>query len=252
MLAGVACLLSWRMLHYQASVNANARSSIPSFIGVAVLAPLAAFPTPGTQIAVGTIGLWIVIGAAAFQIAKESNYFGITKSIFGPRISLVFSFVLVLWALMPAWLRWSQRESLGLSGARSLRLNADETQLYRGVVREIQTSGAESIAFTWHNRNSFYGWSNLPPLSPQSPTFWPYLLSAQQQQRVARDLTRFDRVAVIDEAYNPAFLPPGSHLQQSFLNSSKMESAIDPFVLRMVLRKPTIAEICDRTIVAVE
>ncbi len=246
MLAGVACLLAWRVLNFQNSVNTSVRSSVPSLVCVAVLAPLAAFPTPGTQMAVGTIGLWIVMGAIAFQTAKE------TKFGTGPSIVFVSSFAVVLMALMPAWLRWSQRESLGLTGAKSLRLNAEETHLYRGVVRAIQSSGAESIAFTWHNRNSFYGWSNLPPLSPQSPTFWPYLLSAQQQQRIAQDLTRFERIAVLDEAYRPAFLPPESHLQQFFLQSSTLESAVDPFGLRMVVREPAIAEICDRTDVVVE
>jgi hypothetical protein len=239
LLASLGCLLAWKVVSVWSGREGGCPSNLVGLVCVVVLAPLAAFPTPGTQIAVGTLGL-LVVFLATFQGDRqphESRDFKMATSAADrrfPRRSLllpVASLLLFLLAVIPSGSRWLSRESLALPGAAWLRLSAEETEEYRGVVNRIKESHADSIAFVWHNRNSFYGWSGLRPLSAMSPTFWPYLLSSEQQSRVMQDMQQFDKIAIIDEEYSTAMMPPRSALQEIFLKEMHGPRTESPFAV---------------------
>lgn len=234
-LAGPGCLLVWRFLQVSADSPRTSRASLPALAGVVVLAPLAAFPTPGTQIAVGTLGVLVLLFSTFLLRCQQAVFNAIERERRLPKYALTVVAAISFCAIVPLAHRWLEREPLGLNGAQRLRLSAEETQRYRALIASIQENGAESIAFSWHTRNSFLGWAGLPPLSTQSPTFWPYLLSHGKQERVLGDALRFHRIVVVDEDYEPAIQPPPSHLQRWLLDQSVPIAESQPFKLRLLI-----------------
>ncbi len=192
-----------------------------SIAAIAATQPLIAYPVPGTQMSLGTLPLVLLL-ADGFRIAW--NDLDLARSNAGtastrPVLGTMFLGMLGVFGILPMlWIghRYVTRESLGLPGADQLRL-ADEDRVHlQESVHHIRHSGVESLAFRWHNRPSWYLWTDLEPPHCQLPPSWTYLLSEDQQRAQLAKYQRFGRVLVIDEDYAPGIAPPQSPLHDAW------------------------------------
>jgi hypothetical protein len=95
-------------------------------------------------------------------------------------------------------------------------LDDQQSQRIRDCVKTVQESHVDSLAFRWHNRPSWYLWTQLPPPHCQLPPSWTYLLSEDLQRQQLQQYGRLERVLVVDEAYVPPATKSLSPLQNAW------------------------------------
>lgn len=205
---------SWCLDHSRAQI-------LVSIAAIAATQPLIAYPVPGTQMSLGTLPLVLLlmdgfrIAWDDLNLAKREAMRAGTRPVWGAMflgMLGVFGFLPMLWIGH----RYLARESLGLPGADQLRLaDEDRVQLQESVHR-IRHAKVESLAFRWHNRPSWYLWTELEPPHCQLPPSWTYLLSEDQQHTQLAEYQRFGRVLVVDEDYAPGIAPPQSPLHEAW------------------------------------
>ena len=184
----------------------NSKFARTALASIATLQPLIAFPTPGTQVALGTLPLLLValvLVADGWRIAHESLALSATRRIdwrVFPTVGVVFLLALLVGRGFATYTYRQSRIPLALPGAECLRLEADFVKAQRWLVDQIRENG-DTFLFTQHGRNSLYFWAQLPPPSALNATFWPFLLNSRQQNEIIRSLDRFDRVCVIHEPH---------------------------------------------------
>ena len=194
------------------------------FVGIALIAilqPLIAFPVPGTQLSLGTLPLiLLLIDGCRFSVIHLGTH-PLFASISFPRrrrklyLNLSCLLLLTLPSLVVAG-RYMARDSLALPGAHTLRLSESETKLTRNLMAAIRQHPAEALVFRWHNRPSWYLWTESAPPFRQLPPSWTYLISAERQLEQLEGLKQKSAVLVIDEDYEPRQRPPHSPLQQAW------------------------------------
>lgn len=194
---------------------------------IACLQPLIAFPVPGTQLALGTLPLLLLLvdGCQLGIVHLTSQpYWADILERFPKRLAFYQRLTLFA-AIIPTLLstqRYCERNSLNLPGAFWLRLSADETIQTRELISTLQKQKADAIVFRWHNRPSWYLWAQCSPPFEQLPPSWTYLISDERQREQLKTLTKFQRVLVIDEAYEPRQIPPPSPLHEAWRRSQKL------------------------------
>jgi hypothetical protein len=129
------------------------------------LAPLIAFPTPGTQLSLGTLpGLmagcvWL---GDLWRKAWLTHQVGVVLKP-SPSPLLVAAIVLVMAVSLSHGYRWKVGQGLDVAGSRLLRLE-------------------KSVAH---------------PLTPANPTFWPRMLTSAEQQGWLDSIDRTSRLCVV-------------------------------------------------------
>jgi hypothetical protein len=202
------------------------RIVIATIAAIAALQPLIAYPVPGTQLSLGTLPLVLIL-VDGFRIAWVENhlasfYFWLIprKDVVLPRLtpagSLAIGVMIVCVPVLISGHRYWSRNPISLPGADLLRLDAQQTERIRAWVTTVQESHVDAFAFRWHNRPSWYLWTQLPPPHCQLPPSWTYLLSEDLQRQQLEQYGRFERVLVVDEAYAPPATKPCSPLQNAW------------------------------------
>lgn len=211
------------------------------FIGIALIAilqPLIAFPVPGTQLSLGTLPLvLLLIDGCRFAVIHLGSH-PLFHSISFPRrrrmlyLNVTCLLLLTIPSLVVAT-RYMSRESLDLPGAQTLRLSESETKLTRNLMSAIRQHPAEALVFRWHNRPSWYLWTESTPPFHQLPPSWTYLISRERQFEQLNCLTQKSAVLVIDEDYAPRQQPPKSPLQQASKNAVPVCEIDSEFSLKL-------------------
>ena len=166
---------------------------------VAPVQTLAAYPTPGTQLAVGSyaIVLAALIAAHDFWLALKANssrtqelnrsWLRVIER--APKFAVGLLVMTLIFRAACSFQYRSQLDSLDLPGARLLRLPSDEARQYQQLVGELNACSS-TFVFAEHGVNSIYLWAKCPPPTSANATFWPYLLSNAEQQEIEEVLRK--------------------------------------------------------------
>jgi hypothetical protein len=195
---------------------------------VAGLMPLMAYPTPGTQVELGTLPLLLVMlvllgqrwqttgeqpGSIPKHPASELAERGWLTAARGavlryPACWLLAALILITVDRDVRWtLRRNNFPSLNLPGADWLRLPDVQVDQQRRLVAALDRQQVSTFVFAEHGQNRFYFWSQRRPPTGFNATFWPYMLTDPQQQAVIDRLERDPNAAVVALASGRALLP---------------------------------------------
>jgi hypothetical protein len=199
---------------------------------VALLQPLSAFPTPGTQTAVGTFALLVVCvvlmadGLAALADTARADNGQVTAIRVGltpvtssastglvpwqwPLLSAVVVAAIATLGLRGVYVARHRAglEPLALPGAQRLRLEKDFVRRQHWLVNQLRRH-ADTFVFGEHGQNSLYFWSDMGPPTSLNTTFWPFILRECEQQRIVNRLSAFRNPCVVRTPFD-AQLPSG-------------------------------------------
>lgn len=192
------------------------------------LAPLMAYPTPGTQLSLGTALSWIVFGlimsasvqglVTKLQAVLEGEISSdLCTACARPKFLLPATMVLCLVSGSTAWYRWFRFSPLKLSGSELLRLDPLIQEREFKIAQAIKRTGCTHLVFDGHNHNRFFFWTDLEPLTAANPTFWPRMLTEDEKSRVISSLQTSGKVCMV--------VPPES----DFLASDRTKSVRQAF-----------------------
>jgi hypothetical protein len=192
------------------------------------LSPLMAYPTPGTQLSLGTALSWIVFGlimSASVQglvtklQAIQQGEFSSALCTACARLKLLLpaTMVLCLVSGSTAWYRWFRFSPLKLRGSELLRLDPSIREREFKIAQAIKRTGCTHLVFDGHNHNRFFFWTDLEPLTAANPTFWPRMLTEDEKKRVISSLQASGKVCMV--------VPPES----DFLASDRTKSVRQAF-----------------------
>lgn len=194
---------------------------------IASLQPLISFPVPGTQLALGTLPLLVLLidgcQVAIVQLAQTRRA-ALLTIVRSKRINAYLCAAAML-ASLPVTVvtqRYWERESLELPGAKTLRLGHAEKASTRELILAVAAQRPDAIVFRWHNRPSWYLWANIDPPYEQLPPSWTYLVREKQQVILLGKLSKYRKVLIIDEDYVPQQPPPKSPLHQAWKDAPKV------------------------------
>jgi hypothetical protein len=176
---------------------------------VAALSPLGAYPTPGTQMAIGAMPSAIACVLMLDDALHEGRRRHVTRAVAPIFIGLLLGTLVgrdVWFARYAASL-----SPLDLPGATLVRMPPRDAARYRWLTETLRAH-SDTFVFREHARNSFYFWTRLPPPTGLNPTFWPHLLRRSEQQHVVTALAGHRRVAVVHEPSFNGALPADSVL----------------------------------------
>jgi hypothetical protein len=229
----LACVIPFAWLGLvPAAGNANPSTALPRVLLVvsALLLPLMTYPTPGTQIAIGSLpvlwllvliahDLWVALRQTQSEQASLARVDGNKSSTttgratseslstsacrLGLRGIVVLTCVTACLRLTTNWSHWAACESLDLPGAIQLRLPPEAVASRRAVTHYLRTHGDTFIA-TPTGCCSFYLWTEIEPPTTYNTTYWTVLLTHEQQQEVIARLKSADRpLVLVDHAQAP-------------------------------------------------
>jgi len=160
------------------------------------LFPILVFPTPGTQASLGTIpiilGLLIGVADAAqtkieYQTVSKAieRYLGWTVALAMIGSTFVFSS------------RWTNQVPLNQPGCSWVRLEASRAIEEQQIAEAIRNAPGEVLAFATHNHNRFFFWTDKTPATSINPTFWPWMLTEEQSEKITRALSSEKQICVV-------------------------------------------------------
>lgn len=195
------------------TIDSPVRMYRPFLILVTFLSPLMAYPTPGTQMSLGTAPCWIVIGIIASNYVRKfvldrrdnglenarSEMTGLseTRHRAGSRVAMTLTFFLCFVAGTAAWGRWLSNTPISLRGSHLLRLDKELVDKEMRIVEAIAQTGCHHLVFDGHNHNRFYFWTDAVPLTDANPTFWPRMITSREQSRILGALDQTEQVCMV-------------------------------------------------------
>ena len=231
------------------TIESPARQYRPYIIITAFLAPFMAYPTPGTQMSLGTAPSWIVLGI--ISSACIQNLIRRTQSVRGttqesnaitphprPTALLPMTLLLCLISGATAWYRWFSFSPVELRGSSLLRLDQVNRDKEFKIAQAIRRTGCDHLVFDGHNHNRFFFWTDTEPLTAANPTFWPRMLTAEEQLRVISALKASGKVCMV--------VPPESDqlaseqtqsVRQAFYNAWEETESVDNWRIG-IIRSP--------------
>ena len=167
----------------------------------AALWPLSAYPTPGSQFEVATFPVVLALLIGLSDLLSESSR---ARSAGKLQMAIVGLLGVALLTLGYRDLAYSVRRSgmtpLDLPGAYLLRLDSETARQQQWLAQTLREN-CETFTFSQHGHNRFYFWSELPPPTAKNPTFWPFLLSAADQNEIVAALQDHDELCLVEEEY---------------------------------------------------
>lgn len=205
-------LVAWAVVPWQPS-SLSRPSTLLAL--VACLMPLMAYPTPGTQVELGTLPLLIVVVTLvarrwpAYSNAEQGSGDRAFASWRQPVVGLA---MLLLVIVVDRDIRWTARRQAGiplaLPGATWLRLPEHQARQQQALVSALQDAQVDTFVFAEHGQNRFYFWTDRQPPTGYNATFWPYMLTANQQQAVIERLAAEPRTCVVALRNGQGLVPP--------------------------------------------
>jgi len=212
MLASFApTLMGLLLLRDTPSNNLSEKTARCVLAVTAILMPLSMFPTPGTQVAIGTLPLWLgclLLADDSLKAWHESSTGA--SAAWASRIGWALAGLMVAAVIsrdISYWHYRSQRMPLALPGTGGLRLAEDRVAQYQHAVQTLRERAA-SFVFAEHGYNSLYLWSGITPPTPLNTTFGRILLRPEQQVRIVESLKQAPGMCVVRE-HSAIELPRG-------------------------------------------
>lgn len=211
-LMNFAPLLSWIILFPKLGFNVNlknqAEENCPFFFArmmlcfVSIFQLLICYPIPGSQIAMGTFPLIVVLLVAVSDFIKTDLPRIWTSQ---PHAKKQFAIVGLLMLVATSTLlyrdvsNWQRRQSftpLSLPGASLIRLPDVEVKKYQLLTSYLKEN-SDTFVFRESTQNCVYFWTKLEPPTGANATIWPFMLNEQQQQTTVERLKATKRVVVV-------------------------------------------------------
>ena len=194
---------------------------------MAAVFPLVAYPIPGTQMALGSLPLLLLLIIVVGDCLRGAWQWRGGRIVFAAaswgRCSRC---ALLTLACRDVWF-WRQRGTftpLGLPGAQRLRLPPEWVARERWAVAQLRAH-ADSFVCLQSGHNSLYLWSQIEPPTGWNTTLWQDLLSDARQSEVIRAIEDRQRIClVVDRAEPPPQRPNGPlarYLEQRFATCQK-------------------------------
>jgi hypothetical protein len=181
LIMGLFAPLSWLLVLGGSDRRRGARLLLAL---VAVLQPLAIYPTPGTQLAIGALPLLVCLLVVLHDIAASPVFAtdGFTPCV---RVAIAGLAMLLGVSIVARGVTLAQQRadhvSLGLPGAERLGLPAAEVARWRWAVQKVREHGDTFIGLH-HGQCSIYLWAGLEPPRTFTAPMWSHLLNEQQQR----------------------------------------------------------------------
>jgi hypothetical protein len=186
-------------------------------VAAAVLQPLTAFPIAGTQMAVGSLPLLLILTIAAAEglrrlaespdtvLTPDTAWWGARLDQVGRLLPWGIGAVLLVRA---AWLAllFSQMQPLDLPGARWLRQPPSSLTEKRELATLLRES-SDTFLCVQAGYCSLYFWSEVEPPTGYNTTVWPYLFGPERQAEIVASLERHSQAAIV---FDTNELPPAS------------------------------------------
>ena len=194
---------------------------------VSALQPLIVYPVPGTQVAVGSLGLLLAVLVSVGDCLRDRSILGEREDIFrrGLLASLLAMALLTL-ACRDIWY-WRVRAAcvpLNLAGAERLRLPRELVAREQWIVAQLQAR-ADTFLCLQSGHNSLYLWSGLEPPTGWNATLWQDLLSDEQQEQIVCSLNNRHRVCVVVDNAEPSPKRPNGvlarYLRENFVPATR-------------------------------
>jgi hypothetical protein len=161
---------------------------------IGALQPLGAYPTPGSQMAVGS--LLVVIGCVvALSDAMRAAVGAPVR-----RVLVVVSAVALIAIVVVRAFAFQHRSrslvALRLPGSAYLRMERRHAARCRWLARTLRER-TDTFVFAEHSLDSFYFWTETRPPTGINPTFWPFMLSSDEGAQIVDALRPRQRVGVV-------------------------------------------------------
>ena len=168
---------------------------------IAILQPAISFPTPGTQMAVGSFPI-LIVSLVSFADLLRGSLVSHTRGEEASR-GLVPVGILCLIILSTLLIRdvqlginRSRMIYLDLPGAEKIKLPENQVAAIHSVVDTLNDK-ADTFLFAENTRCSFYFWTRKPAPTAINATAWPFMLRSSQQQKIVEAAKRFDKIVVV-------------------------------------------------------
>jgi hypothetical protein len=153
------------------------------------LSSLLAFPVPGTQVALGTVPVLLALVVGTYDSVQiqfqQQRWSQLVLKFAGPVVA-----VALLVSTIAFGYRWTVYTPLDQPGCQWVRLEDERASLEKNLANAIRETPGEFLAFDLQNHNRFFFWTGKKPVTPISPTFWPRMLTEEQQLTI-RDQFNF-------------------------------------------------------------
>ena len=168
---------------------------------------LICYPVPGSQIAMGTFLLIVVLSVVTSDFMKTDLPVVWTSQ---PVIKKQFALSVLLAILASVTLvyrdaSYFQRRmsfvSLDLPGAQRLKLPKAEVRKYQRLARFLKDN-SETFIFRECTQNSLYFWTQISPPNGINATIWPHVLNHDLQNKKLESLRERDGIVVISRHSN--------------------------------------------------
>ena len=83
-----------------------------------------------------------------------------------------------------------------------MRLEASRAAQEQQVAEAIRNTPGQVLAFETHNHNRFFFWTDKTPATAMNPTFWPWMLTDAQSEKITRALSQEDIICVVRDGSN--------------------------------------------------
>jgi hypothetical protein len=164
----------------------------------AVLQPLGIFPTPGTQAAIGSLGI-VLVGLVAASDLMRQRVTAAAPALPWRRVATGLLLLGVLTISSRDIFLWRYRQSLeplALPGAARLRLPQAEVARHRWLTAVLKQH-ADTFLFRFNGMNSYYFWTGSRPPTALNATCWPVLFDQSQQHRILAAVQDRPRLCVV-------------------------------------------------------
>jgi len=226
LLVSFATGLCWVILvpiRPEATHNQTAGFGRMALCFTAIFQPAIAYPTPGTQMAVGSVLLLLVAVIAFYDLSvggleMQASRSELSRCVLPAGIlCLIVMSTMVIRDFEIAANR-SNMSYLGLPGTERLRLPEKEVAAIQSVVEKLNRE-SDTFIFAENSRNSLYFWTRKKPPTAINATAWPYMLNSDQQKRIVESLGNYDRVLVVRDRFKwplPEHAPLSEWIDSNF------------------------------------
>jgi hypothetical protein len=167
--------------------------------GFTALSPWIAFPTPGTQVMIGTVPAILTLGVLLADSIHYSK--SITNNRLGfqslPRMGIAICVGVGISSCVVTAIRWRDGSSLAQPGSEWIHIAPQLAAQERAIADRIRETGAEYLVFDGHTHNRFFFWTKCKPLTAANPTFWPQLLTQRDQQKWQSEIEKCKSLCVL-------------------------------------------------------
>ena len=187
-----------------------------------VVLPMCPYPIPGTQTAMASLTLLVLLFVVLSDAIKEWQLTPDDQRFCTRAIAVIGVLCCICLGVRAAELGKTYRESepINLSGAARLRLQPSFVTQTRWTVQQLWTLEPSTFFCVPSGRNSLFRWANIDPPTGHNATVWESLLREPQQHEIIASLRSHRRPVIVwntaDAEESSSSGPLRSYIEQNF------------------------------------